>query len=124
VGATGLTGATGPTGATGTEGSFASTQTIVSGSTYSPSSTDVGKMIQLTNTGAINITVNTGLGLTAGQGIDFMRYGVPGTGAGTVTFNGTATIYGTPALTLRAQYSSATLFCVSTNTYVLIGDLG
>jgi hypothetical protein len=81
-------------------------------------------MIQLTNTGAINITVNTGLGLTAGQSIDFMRYGVPGSGAGTVTFTGTATIYGTPALTLRAQYSSATLFCVSTNTYVLIGDLG
>lgn len=115
----GVQGPTGATGATGAAGGFNSTQTIVTGATYTPSSSDVGKMIQLTNTSAINITVNTGLGLTAGQSIDFLRFGT-----GTVTFNGTATIRYTPALTLRAQYSSATLFCVSTDTYVLLGDLG
>ena len=75
-------------------------------------------MIQLTNSGAINITVNGGLGLTAGQSIDFLRFGT-----GTVTFNGSATIRYTPGLKLRDQYSAATLFCVSTDTYALIGDL-
>ena len=122
-GVTGPTGPTGSTGATGPTGTWATSQEIVSGATYTPSSSDVGKMIRLTNTGSINITIDTGLGLTAGQSIDFMRYGVPGTGAGTVVFNGTAVPYATPGLGLRAQYSTATLFCVATNTYVLIGDL-
>lgn len=111
----GVTGATGPSGPTG---SWNATQTIVSGATYTPSSADVGKMIQLTNSSAINITVNTGLGLTAGQSIDFLRFGT-----GTVTFNGTAVPLATPGLSLRAQYSAATLFCITTNSYVLIGDL-
>jgi len=126
-GVAGPTGPTGPTGvgttgATGATGGFNSTQTIVTGATYTPSSSDVGKMIQLTNTSAINITVNTGLGLTAGQSIDFLRFGTGAT-AGTVTFNGSATIKSTPGPSLRAQYSSATLFCTSTDNYVLIGDL-
>ena len=140
LGVTGATGPSGPQGATGLQGAsgmpstvsgpqgisgisgvpgtWATSQTIISSATYTPSSADVGKMMQLTNTSAINITVNTGLGLTAGQSMDFIRYGT-----GTVIFNGTATIRYTPGLSLRAQYSSATLFCVSTDTYVLIGDL-
>jgi hypothetical protein len=117
-GTIGVDGVTGPQGPSGVPGTWATSQTIVSGATYTPSSADVGKMMQLTNTSAINITVNTGLGLTAGQSMDFIRYGT-----GTVIFNGTATIRYTPGLSLRAQYSSATLFCVSTDTYVLIGDL-
>ena len=75
-------------------------------------------MIQLTNSGDINITVNTGLGLTAGQSIDFLRFGT-----GNVTFTGAAVPVATPGLKLRAQYSAATLFCITTNSYVLIGDL-
>ena len=108
----------GPSGPSGVPGTWATSQTIVSGATYTPSSSDVGKMIQLTNSSAINITVNGGLGLTAGQSIDFLRFGT-----GTVTFNGSATIRYTPGLKLRDQYSAATLFCVSTDTYALIGDL-
>jgi hypothetical protein len=82
-------------------------------------------LIQLTNgTGSdINITVNTGLGLTAGQSIDFLRFGASPGSAGTVTFNGSAVPVATPGLKIRAQYSAATLFCVGTNSYVLIGDL-
>jgi hypothetical protein len=75
-------------------------------------------MIQLTNTSDINITINTGLGLTAGQSIDFLRFET-----GTVTFNGTAVPVATPGLKLRDRYSAATLFCVGTDSYVLIGDL-
>ena len=108
----------GVTGPTGPAGTWATSQVIVSGATYTPSSADVGKMIQLTNSGDINITVNSGLGLTAGQSIDFLRFGT-----GAVTFNGTAVPVATPGLKLRAQYSAATLFCITTNSYVLIGDL-
>lgn len=118
LGVVGPTGPTGPSGPSGVPGTWATSQTIVSGATYTPSSADVGKMIQLTNSSAINITVNEGLGLTAGQSIDFLRFGT-----GTVTFNGSATIRYTPGLKLRDQYSAATLFCVSTDTYALIGDL-
>ena len=117
----GVTGATGPTGVTGSigpSGGWHNTQTIISGTTYTPSSADVGKLIQLTNTSAITITINTGLGLTAGQSIDFLRYGT-----GTVTFNGTAVPVATPGLKIRDRYSAATLFCLSTDTYVLMGDL-
>jgi hypothetical protein len=117
-GSNGVDGVTGPQGPSGVPGTWATSQTIVSGTTYTPSSADVGKMIQLTNSSAINITVNGGLGLTAGQSIDFLRFGT-----GTVTFNGSATIRYTPGLKLRDQYSAATLFCVSTDTYALIGDL-
>ena len=117
-GVTGATGPTGSTGSTGPSGGWFNTQTIVSGATHTPSSGDVGKLIQLTNTSPINITINTGLGLTAGQSIDFLRYGT-----GTVTFNGTAVPVATPGLKIRDQYSAATLFCLSTDTYVLMGDL-
>jgi hypothetical protein len=118
-GTIGVDGVTGPQGPSGVPGTWATSQTIVSGATYTPSSADVGKMIQLTNSGAINITVNTGLGITAGQSIDFLRFGT-----GTVTFVvGSAIIRYTPGLKLRDQYSAATLFCVSTDTYALIGDL-
>jgi len=118
-GVPGAAGASGVPGVSGVPGTWATSQTIVSGATYTPSSADVGKMIQLTNSGAINITVNAGLGITAGQSIDFLRFGT-----GTVTFVvGSATIRYTPGLKLRDQYSAATLFCVSTDTYALIGDL-
>jgi hypothetical protein len=117
-GVTGATGPTGSTGSTGPSGGWFNTQTIVSGATYTPSSEDVGKLIQLTNTSPINITINTGLGLTAGQSIDFLRYGT-----GTVTFNGTAVPVATPGPKIRDRYSAATLFCLSTDTYVLMGDL-
>jgi hypothetical protein len=117
-GSNGASGVPGANGASGVPGTWATSQTIVSGATYTPSSSDVGKMIQLTNSDDINITVDTGLGLTAGQSIDFLRFGT-----GNVTFNGTAVPVATPGLKLRAQYSVATLFCITTNSYVLIGDL-
>jgi hypothetical protein len=118
-GVTGATGPTGSTGSTGPSGGWFNTQTIVSGATYTPSSADVGKLIQLTNTGSINITLNTGIGLTTGQSIDFLRFG---TGAVTIV-QGTAVVVATPGLKIRDRYSAATLFCLSTDTYVLMGDL-
>jgi hypothetical protein len=66
------------------------------------------------------LTVNTGLGLTAGQRIDFIQIG-----AGQVTIDGTATVSGNPTTKkLRGQYSAATLIkATATDTFYLVGDL-
>ena len=121
-GVQGPTGPTGPVGVTGPSGTWATTQEIngQTGTSYSLVSGDVGKMVMLNNSSSVTVTVGTSLGLTAGQSIDFLSMG-----SGQVTIAaGGATLVGTPGLKLRTQYSSATMFCVGTNSYVLIGDLG
>jgi hypothetical protein len=76
-------------------------------------------MVTLNNASAVTVTVGTSLGLSAGQSIDLLSLG-----AGIVTVAaGGATLNGTPGLKLRTQYSVASLFCIATNSYVLIGDL-
>jgi hypothetical protein len=76
-------------------------------------------MVTLNNASAVTVTVGTSLGLSAGQSIDLLSLG-----AGIVTVDaGGATINGTPGLKLRTRYSAASLFCIATNSYVLIGDL-
>lgn len=124
IGATGPTGAsstvTGPTGASG-DWSTAQTLNSQSGTSYTVQSTDVGKLIVTTGAGSggvVTVTVNTGLGLAAGQRIDLLQ-----TGTGQISIAGTATVNGTPTKKTRAQYSAATLICTATNTYVIVGDL-
>lgn len=86
---------------------------------YAILASDNGKLLLLTNGAtAGTVNVNTGLGLVAGQRIDMIQ-----TGAGQITIAGTATPNATPGKKFRAQYSSATLLCVGTNSYVLLGDL-
>lgn len=125
-GPTGPTGATGvgATGATGVAGSFATAQ-VVSTPTFTTNNYqlvagDLGKMLLVTNgVTAGTVTVGTSLGFVAGQRIDLLA---TGSGQITVVADG-ATLSGTPGLKLRTQYSSATLFCVGTNSFVLVGDL-
>jgi hypothetical protein len=68
---------------------------------------------------AATITVATTTAFTPGQSVDFMRE------AGAVNFvaGSGATVYATPGLNLRTTYSVATLLCLSTNVYVLFGDI-
>ena len=100
-----------------------SSQTIktptVTANVYAAISGDNGALLLLNNSStAMTLNINTGLGLSPGQRIDIIQ-----TGSGQVTIGGTATVNGTPGLKLRAIYSSATLICVSTNTYIVVGDL-
>jgi hypothetical protein len=76
-------------------------------------------MVTLDNASAITVTVNGTTALSAGQAIDMAQLG---TGQVTVSASG-VTVNGTPGLKFRARYSAATLFCVSTDNYLLIGDL-
>lgn len=98
-----------------------SSQTIKpeTGTTYTAISSDVNKLVTLNNSSSITVTIGTSLALSDGQRIDFAQLG-----AGQVTFsNSSVTLNATPGLKLRARYSSATLICLSSNNYILIGDL-
>jgi hypothetical protein len=89
------------------------------GTTYTAISSDLNKLVTLNNSSAITVTINTSLALSAGQRIDFVQLGT-----GQVTFsNSSVTLNGTPGLKLRARYSSATLICLSSDNYILVGDL-
>lgn len=117
IGPQGPVGPRGATGATGPAGGFSSTQTIETvGTSRAIVSADAGKLIL--NSAAITITVE---GLSVGQQVDFLQNAAtqitftPGSG---VTLNSKA---GNRKTT--AQYSPASVKCVATNVYVLVGDL-
>lgn len=86
--------------------------------TYQLLPSDVGKMVTFGNMLPATVTVGTSLGMSAGQSIDLLSLG----GQVTVAAGGSS-LNGTPGLKLRTSYSAATLFCIGTNSYVLIGDL-
>lgn len=127
TGSTGLKGDTGPIGLTGLTGDQGPTGTwvlaqdpvTVTGTSYTISSTDIGKMLITTNTGpTVSISVNTGIGLSVGQRVDIIQ-----NADGQVIIGGSATVGSNPTKKFRAKYSAATLICVGLNTYVLVGDL-
>ena len=123
-GATGPAGATGATGATGAAGDWSTAQAVISFASATdgmgvlqPST--AGKLVY--NTGSQSININGDTNLAVGQRVDLIRLNA---GTFTVVAYSPAVINGTPALTLRAQYSAASIICTSANNYVLVGDLG
>jgi hypothetical protein len=112
-----------------TDGSTASwanvdiTVSTATGTTYTAASTDVNKLVQLSNANPITVTVPASV-FTQGQQVNIQQ-----TGAGQVTVqgDGTTTITSTgasgPAPKTRAQYSAATIVCTSSNNFTVIGDL-
>jgi hypothetical protein len=116
----GDTGATGATGAAGAAGQWDTAQTTDTKSdSYTLLTADAGKLILMNKSTAQDVTVNGSLDLSVGQRIDVIQ-----TGAGQVTFvASSATVNATPGLKLRARYSAATVVCVGTDSYVVVGDL-
>ena len=114
----GIQGIQGIQGEVGPAGGFDSTQTIETvGTSRALTSADAGKLIL--NSAAITITVE---GLSVGQQVDFLQ-----NTADQITFAAGA------GMTLNskngdqkteAQGSPASVKCVATNVYWLIGDLG
>lgn len=119
TGATGDTGPTGPTGPTGADGTFSSAQTVqTKGSNYALQASDSGTLI--INSGAITITVDDVL--SAGEQIDFLQ-----NNASQITFaagSGVTLNSKDGNLKTAAQYSPASVKCISSGVYVLVGDLG
>lgn len=115
-------GAIGPTGPTGP-----SAQTLgitnFAGATYSITSSDVNKILYMTNTAPGLVTVNAGA-MTVGQQAQVVRGGV-GTlsivgGAGVTIVSSGFTI---AVPILRTTYSAASIVCISTNSYLVSGDI-
>jgi len=91
------------------------------GTTYTLAATDPLYFIELNNASAITITVPTDASVTipVGSSITMLQ-----TGAGQVSIVAASgvTLNYTPGNKLRAQWSSATLYKRSANTWVLFGD--
>jgi hypothetical protein len=93
------------------------------GTTYTLVSGDANKLVTLSNAGAITLTLPPSI-FTAGQQIHIARMGAgalalaQGAGVTIVSTGATAS-----APTLRAQYSTGTIICTASNTFLVIGDI-
>ena len=92
------------------------------GTTYTTVLTDAGKLVTLSNAGAITLTVPlaSSVGYAIGTSIDMVQIGA---GQVTVAGSGGVTVNATPGLKFRAQYSAATLLKIAADTWILVGDL-
>ena len=86
---------------------------------YTLVASDVNKLVTMTASTNKTITVPNGV-FTTGQQVNLTGLG---TGTVLVDSDGTSVIYARPGYYLRAQYSAATLICIASNTFLLVGDL-
>ena len=89
------------------------------GTSYTLQASDAGKLVTLSNTGAITLNA-PGSVFSAGQRVDVL---VINTGMATVVGTSGATATGTPSLVSRAQWSAFTVLWTSATAAVAIGDL-
>ena len=90
---------------------------------YTLISSDVNKLVTMSDAGTLTLTVPNGV-FTTGQQINVQRLGA---GAVQIRSDGTSVLTSTGATStapdLRAQYSAATIICTSSNNFTVIGDL-
>jgi hypothetical protein len=101
---------------------FRSTLNAQTGTSYTLVLTDLAKLVTLSNTSAITLTIplESSVAFLIGDRIDILQ-----TNTGQVTIVGAAgvTVNATPGLKLRSRWSSATLVKLDTNSWVIIGDM-
>ena len=121
-GPTGSTGPTGPTGATGAAGAILGINTQT-GTTYTLVAGDLNDLVTLNNAAAITLTVPPSV-FSANDTVNIAQFGAGqvtlAQGAGvTINSNGaTAT-----APKLRVRWSSASIICTASNTFLVVGDI-
>jgi len=83
---------------------------------------DLAKLVTMDNAAGMTLTVpaNASAAFAVGDKIDILRKGA---GTLTIAAAGSVSVNATPGFKLRAQWSSATLVKLATDTWVLIGDL-
>ena len=86
---------------------------------YTLIASDVNKLVTVNSASAATITVPNGV-FTVGQQINVVALG---DGLVTIDSDGTTVLEATPGTVLRAKYSTATIICVATNTFLIAGDL-
>jgi hypothetical protein len=97
-------------------------QNAQTGTSYTLVLTDASnKLVELSNTSAITVTVplNSSVAFPVGSQIMLLQ---TNTGQVTLAGAGGVTVNSNPGLKLRAQWSSATLIKRAENTWVLVGD--
>jgi len=123
TGPTGPTGTTGATGSTGAAGGGIAAINAQTGTTYTLVVGDVNKLVTASNASAITVTVPPSV-YSANDVINIAQIG-----AGQVTFAQgagvtiTSTGASASAPKLRAQYSSASVICTASNTFLVVGDI-
>ena len=92
------------------------------GTAYTLAAGDDGAIMELSNSGAVSLTVppNSAVPFVIGTQIQILQVG---SGQVTVTPGSGVTVNATPGLKTRAQWSFATLVKRATDTWVLVGDL-
>ena len=88
------------------------------GTTYTLVATDQDKLVTLSNTNPITLTIPSAI-FSTGAVINIQQIG---TGQVTVANDGTSTFTGV-GTKLRTQFSPASIVCTGTNTFTLIGDI-
>jgi hypothetical protein len=126
-GPTGSAGATGATGATGSGGGGGGSSGITdintqTGTSYSIVTSDLGKLVTLSNASPITVTIppNSSQAFAVGSNVYFTQLGVGMVG---FTAGSGVTLLATPGQYLRTQYSAATAIQITTDTWLLSGDL-
>jgi hypothetical protein len=95
------------------------------GTTYTLVAADLGKLVTLSNTSGITLTVPPSVFATGNiiniQAINTGQVTLAQGAGVTITSTGSGT--GGNAPKLRARYSAATIICTASNTFTVIGDL-
>jgi collagen type VII alpha len=125
---TGPTGPTGPTGATGATGATGSSSSILgintqTGTTYTLVIGDLNDLVTMSNASGITLTLPPSV-FSANDTINIAQFGAGqvtfAQGAG-VTINSTGATATAPKL--RAQWSTASVICTASNTFLVVGDI-
>jgi len=120
TGPTGTTGATGPTGAAGGGIAAINAQT---GTTYTLVAGDVNDLVTLNNASGITLTVPPSV-FAVNDVINIAQFGAGqvtlAQGVG-VTINSTGATATAPKL--RVRWSSASIICTASNTFLVVGDI-
>jgi hypothetical protein len=123
TGPTGPTGTTGATGATGVAGGGIAAINAQTGTTYTLVAGDLNDLVTLSNASGITLTVPPSV-FAANDVINIAQIGAGqvtlAQGAG-VTINSTGATATAPKL--RARWSSASIICTASNTFLVVGDI-
>jgi len=123
TGPTGPTGTTGSTGSTGPAGGGIAAINAQTGTTYTLVAGDLNDLVTLSNAGAITLTVPPSV-FSANDVINIAQIGAGqvtlAQGAG-VTINSTGATATAPKL--RVRWSSASIICTASNTFLVVGDI-
>ena len=86
---------------------------------YTLLASDLNKLVTVNSASAATITVPNGVFAVGSQ----INVAALGDGLVTIDSDGTTVLEATPGTVLRAKYSSATIICIATNTFLIVGDL-